>query len=268
MKIKSLFLTLYRALEKMVSFRAHNPEIVGSSPTCATKNTGVAGFISTNSNRAGFNEPRCLLRIVGKKPGARTGLKFSGAGGLHVISKEGQRIRGLFLLPYFQRLITFLIFLSLLYILMSCKGSAYHLRKAERLDARKKAQIDKAIRKGAKIKQDTTFKTVTFKVPGVKVEFTPKVISTKSEPLIFIKDSVITKVVFREGINGRDTVFVGTDCPDQEVKEKIPVAVNTDIEAKQNWTTLEIIGLSLLIAVIAFLVGYFFKVIKKLFTLL
>jgi hypothetical protein len=44
--------------------------------------------------------------------------------------------------------------------------------------------------------------------------------------------------------------------------------VNTDIDAKQNWTTLEIIGLSLLIAVIAFLVGYFFKVIKKLLTLL
>jgi hypothetical protein len=166
-----------------------------------------------------------------------------------------------------RKLITFLIFLSLLYILMSC-GSAHHLRKADRLEARKQEQIRKAIAKGAKIKQDTTFKTITFKVPGVKVEFTPKVITTKSEPLIFIKDSVITKVVFREGINGRDTVYVETDCPDQEVKEEIPVAVNTDIDAKQYWTTLEIIGLSLLIAVIAFLVGYFFKVIKKLLTLL
>jgi hypothetical protein len=166
-----------------------------------------------------------------------------------------------------RKLITFLIFLSLLYILMSC-GSAHHLRKAERLENRKKEQIAKAIAKGAKIKQDTTFKTVTFKVPGVKVEFTPKVIRSKAEPLIFIKDSVITKVVFREGINGKDTVYVETKCPDVEAKEDVPIATTTIIEAKQNWTTLEIIGLSLLIAVIAFLVGYFFKVIKKLLTLL
>jgi hypothetical protein len=132
-------------------------------------------------------------------------------------------------------------YIILLILLSSC-GSAHHLRRAERLDARKQEQIQKAIAKGAKVKRDTTFKTVTFKVPGVKVEFTPKVLHDKSQPLIFIKDSVITKVVFRQGINGKDTVFVATDCPDAEVSEQVPVAINTDIDAKQNWKTMEVIG--------------------------
>ncbi|HYD90966.1 MAG TPA: hypothetical protein VEA37_05695 [Flavobacterium sp.] len=165
-----------------------------------------------------------------------------------------------------KRLITFLIFLTLLYIMMSCKGSAYHLRKAERLESRKAEQIRKAIAKGAKIKQDTTFKTVTFKVPGVKVEFIPKVITSKSEPLIFIKDSVVTKVIFRPGVNNQDTVYVETKCPDAEVKEDVPVATNTTIEAKQNWTTLEIIGLSLILLIVGFFIRHFIVPIRKLIT--
>jgi hypothetical protein len=165
-----------------------------------------------------------------------------------------------------KKLITFLIFLSLLYLMMAC-GSAHHLRKAQRLEARKQIQITKAIAKGAKIKRDTAFKTFTFKVPGVKVQFTPKVITSKSEPLIFIKDSVITKVVFRQGINGRDTVFVETDCPDAEVKKEIPVAQNTTIEAKQNWTTWGIIKLSLIFLVIGGLIRHFWPVIRKLVTM-
>jgi hypothetical protein len=165
-----------------------------------------------------------------------------------------------------MRIIITLLFLFALMFLSGCK-SAHHLRRAEHFEKKKQEQIQKAIDKGAKVRRDSVMKNIKFKVPGVKVEFTPKIISDKSLPLIFIKDSVITKVIFRQGINGRDTVFVATDCPDQEVSKDVAVAENTNIEAKQNWTTLEIIGGSLLIAVIFFLIGRFFKVIQKLITL-
>lgn len=48
-------LHLHRGLEKAGrSRRAHNPEIVGSNPASATKESGVARFISTNSDCGPF----------------------------------------------------------------------------------------------------------------------------------------------------------------------------------------------------------------------
>lgn len=162
-----------------------------------------------------------------------------------------------------KRFGTFVIFLILAWLLFSC-GSAHHLRRAERLKKRMDEQIQKAVEKGATVRRDTVFQRVSFKVPGIKVEFTPKIISDKSLPMIFIKDSVITKVVIRPGINGRDTVYVETDCPDQVAEKDVAVGINQDIDAKQNYNFWDILKWFLIAFILGGLVRHFWPVIRRL----
>lgn len=116
-----------------------------------------------------------------------------------------------------------LVRILILSILLAGCGPSHYLKKAER--ALKKAEL-----KGATINRDTVWTTVKLTAPGASVKWEPRAVS--SGTMVFIKDSIITKVIFRDSPGeAPDTVEVATDCPDMEVETNVPTVINTDIEA-------------------------------------
>jgi hypothetical protein len=146
-------------------------------------------------------------------------------------------------------------YLLLIFILSGC-GAGFHVKRA-------KYHLMKAEMKGASVKQDTVFKEIVLKVPGVKVEFIPKPLVV-NDTLYFEKDRVITKVLVKNIPGKTNTVYVKTECPDARIESKVPVTVNTKITAKAgiNWKTL---ALSVILAfILGFLTKMFLPVIRKL----
>lgn len=120
-----------------------------------------------------------------------------------------------------DRILTALIVLVVLLLMASC--APYHLRRAEH-------HIKKAIEKGASVNRDTLWKDIKFVAP--KMEFT-----TKLDKLVF-KDTIVLKDQRgREAKLKVDTVtnIVYIECPPQEVEEKAPVLVNTEIKAGKSF---------------------------------
>jgi hypothetical protein len=115
-------------------------------------------------------------------------------------------------------------YIFLLLILSSC-GSGFHVKRA-------KYHLMKAELKGASVKQDTVFKEIVLKVPGVKVEFIPKPLVV-NDTLYFERDRVITKVLVKNVPGKTSTVYVTTDCPDARIESKVPVTINQKITAKK-----------------------------------
>jgi hypothetical protein len=137
-----------------------------------------------------------------------------------------------------KRTITSLI--GLLLILFYCASCAIFPQSEEERNARKaNRQLRKAerhIRKaelfGAKWHRDTLWKDLKFSVPGINVKFTPKIL-TYGKPMMFVKDSVRTEVLIIPGEPGkRDSIFVNTDCPPQEVTAKVPIGTDNEIKAQ------------------------------------
>lgn len=125
-----------------------------------------------------------------------------------------------------------------------------HLRKAER-------HIRKAEQHGAVWKSDTLFKRLGFKVPGIKVQFIPKILTTGKQ-MIFQKDSVITKILIVPGKNGVDTVYAATDCPERIIYRDVPVSVEKTIDAKKNYTGQWVAGI-LAALITGCIIGYFLR---------
>lgn len=127
-----------------------------------------------------------------------------------------------------------IIFLVLALFLGSCGDIIPRASKANRKLRRAERLIKQAELLGAQWKKDTAFAKVAFKVPGIKVEFTPKILSA-GKPMVFTKDSVITKVLIVKGKAGVDTVYVDTKCPDRVVTKIVPVEVNNTIKAEKSF---------------------------------
>jgi hypothetical protein len=141
-------------------------------------------------------------------------------------------------------------------MMMAACGPNYHLRRAEH-------HIKKAKLKGADWSSDTLFKKLSFKVPGVSVEFTPKIL-TSGEPMIFEKDGVITEVQIKPGLPGKpDSIKVKTDCPPQTITKEVPISINNSIKAGRSlWAD---ISIWLLIALAFFTLGYWARDGPRLF---
>ena len=143
-------------------------------------------------------------------------------------------------------LLFFILLLLVLIVLNSC-GPGYHLRRAQH-------HIRKAEEKGAKWSSQTFYKDVSFKVPGIDVKFTPKILAA-GEPMVFVKDSVITRVIIKSGQAGRDTVFVDTKCPDRIVQKSVPVSIEKSIKAGKSFGYY--LPWFVLVFIIGVVVGYF-----------
>ena len=102
-----------------------------------------------------------------------------------------------------------IIFCLLIALLLTSCGPAYNLKRSE-------IQLQKAIRKGAKVSTDSTIKITNLKLAGVKVEFKPKGFIL-NDTIYFAKEKVTTKVFLKQ-----DSIFVETQCPDTvfSIKEK------------------------------------------------
>jgi hypothetical protein len=119
-------------------------------------------------------------------------------------------------------------------MLASCGDISPKASKANRKLRRAERLIKQAELLGASWKRDTVFTEIAFHVPGVEVEFTPKLMSSK--PMIFRKDSVITKVIIKQGPPGKpDTVEVATKCPDCKGTVKAPTQINNKIKAEKSF---------------------------------
>jgi hypothetical protein len=149
----------------------------------------------------------------------------------------------------------FLICLTLFYMItaVSC-GPARDLRKAQRL-------IERAKSKGAFVEIDTLYKQITIRVPPVHVEWEPKPIPIGRDTVYYESKTksgggnIITKVVVNQ--NRDSIVYLSTDCPEQIVIQKVPVAVNQTIKAGRS--TWDIVILCLVCLVIGFVSGRFWR---------
>lgn len=126
------------------------------------------------------------------------------------------------------KLIKYLL-LSLLFIHCS---PAWHLKQAERHF--KKAEI-----KGANVRVDTVYNTVTVIVPETHLD-TVFSVQNFRDTITLEKDKIITKIKF-DTLTRR--LYVNTICPPDTVKVKVPFTVTKEINAGWPWWWLLLAGL-------------------------
>lgn len=128
--------------------------------------------------------------------------------------------------------------LFLVALLTGC-GPAYHLRKAER-------HIAKAKAKGAVVSYDTIIKPIVFTVPksDFKLKLGDITIKTLTTDTIYVPGKTGEAKVRIDTVT--NTVFV--ECPEQEVKIEVPVAVTEKIEAGHGFWTDVLVSLISIVA--------------------
>lgn len=146
----------------------------------------------------------------------------------------------------------------ILVTLSGCASSNYHLRRAQKFERKKQAQIAKAIDKGAKVKSDTEFKEITVTIPEVRVDTVIKNVFF-TDTVTVIKDKVITKV--KVDVQEK-TVYVETKCPEVIKEVRVPYKVETKIEARQNWKTMEVVGWCFLLFILGGITVYLLKLFR------
>lgn len=143
-------------------------------------------------------------------------------------------------------------YLFLILVLSSC-GAGYHLKQAKR-------HLMIAESKGAKISRDTVFKDIKIKVPGIKIQWEPKII-TLNDTVYY--ETVIPgaekpaklKIIYRrDPTTGKTTAQPSLIMPDKKVEAKAPIIVNETITAKKgiSWQSVA------LYIIIAFIGGVIF----------
>lgn len=120
-------------------------------------------------------------------------------------------------------------YLILILFLSSC-NAGYHLKRA-------KKHLLIAESKGANIKQDTVFKDIKLSVPGIKVQFEPKIITMKDtvywETIVpGAEKPAKLKIIYRKDTTGNITAQPSLEIPDKKVEVKAPVVINQKITAK------------------------------------
>jgi hypothetical protein len=121
-------------------------------------------------------------------------------------------------------------YLILILLLSSC-SAGYHLKRAKR-------HLLIAESKGANIKQDTVFKDIKLSVPGIKVQFEPKIITMKDtvywETIIpGAEKPAKLKIIYLKDTTGNITAQPSLELPDKKVEAKLPITVNQKITAKK-----------------------------------
>lgn len=148
-----------------------------------------------------------------------------------------------------SRLLGFALLILVLLIIMigmqSC-GVNYHLRKSDR-------HMKKAILKGAIVKADTVYKTITVYTP--KIEFDTVLRQVNFRDTITVeKDKVITRLKI-------DTItkeiYVSTECPPDTIRVEVPVSVENHIKTPRGfWYYFQFIAIAL---IVGFILGVVFS---------
>jgi|SRR5688572_16963824 len=116
-----------------------------------------------------------------------------------------------------------LLSLLLLVAVVGCSPN-YHLKQAER-------HLRKAEAKGAQVRVDTIYKTISVIVPETRID-TVLTVQNFRDTLVFEKDRIVTRIKF-------DTltrqVFVQTICPADTVRIEVPVTINKEIKSGFPW---------------------------------
>lgn len=140
-------------------------------------------------------------------------------------------------------------------LLFGC-GPDFHLRRAAH-------HIKKATEKGAKVKVDTVYKTITFKAPAINFSTTLRPINVKDTMIMRDpKTGAKTKLHISLDKNCPDScireVYIDTSVPEQEIDEDVPIAANTTVSSPRGWLywALWISLSSLVCAIAAFVYGY------------
>lgn len=136
-----------------------------------------------------------------------------------------------------------LLLLSALILLSSC-GPNFYLKKAERA-------LRKAEQLGAKINQDTVFKTITVTVPERQIDTLLQRVDFR-DTITVLQDRILTKIK----VNQVDkTVYVNVKCPPDTVRVKVPVIVNRKIQAGH--TTWDMVILAIVCLAVGFVISKF-----------
>lgn len=139
-----------------------------------------------------------------------------------------------------------LIFVCLFVALCSC-GAQHKLSKAERL-------IKEAIDKGAKVKDDTVYKFVRFKIPGIAFNTTLIAPNFSDTAYIVGKDSIQLKIVRIPPTKTEpEKIYIEADCPDHEETKKIPIGIDREIKA--GYSLWEMIILAIASAAVGYFLG-------------
>jgi hypothetical protein len=141
-----------------------------------------------------------------------------------------------------------LVVIAVVLIALSSCGANHHLRKS-------KKHLEKALAKGAKIKPDTTWKTIPIITPEIKFETTLKPVNVKDTLIARDKESgAATKVFIHKTDTLIRSVFIQTTCPKDTVFITVPVAVTNEISCppkdnKWKWIALAL-GVVLIIGLV------------------
>jgi hypothetical protein len=143
-----------------------------------------------------------------------------------------------------------LIVIAIVLMTLSSCGVNHHLRKS-------KKHLERAIAKGAKIRPDTTWKTIPVITPEIKFETTLKPVNVKDTLIARDKESgAVTKVFIHKTDTLIRSVFIETTCGQDTVFVKVPVAVNNEIKTPRGfWYYTKWIGAAL---IVGFILGCLF----------
>lgn len=167
-------------------------------------------------------------------------------------------------------------YIILLILLSSC-GSVYHAGQVKKHQRKIEKHLNWLQDHGAKITSDTLYKQLGIKVPELNITFATQLVPYQSPEEVFDptfdmdfkSDSADVKLTFKRDKQGKPTeVKPEVNVKPQIIYRDVPYKVVTEVECKQNWTTWEVIKWCLIVGVIAFLIGYFFRVIKRIITVI
>lgn len=167
-------------------------------------------------------------------------------------------------------------YIFILILLSSC-GSVYHAGQVKKHQRKIEKHLNWLQDHGAKITSDTLYKQLGIKTPELNITFATQLVPYQSPEEVFDptfdmdfkSDSADVKLKFKRDKQGNPTeVKPEVNVKPQIIYKNVPVEVKTTVECKQNWTTWEVIGWFLGIGIVAFLIGYFFRVIKRIITVI
>ncbi len=127
-------------------------------------------------------------------------------------------------------------------VLICACSPSWHLKQAER-------HLRKAEIKGAQVRVDTVYKTVTVVVPEMHFD-TVLTVQNFRDTITLERDKILTKIKY-DTITRR--LYVQTICPPDTVKVTVPVSVTKEIKTGFKWWWL----------IVAAIVGSLITVIKK-----